>query len=228
MRDAAIQYALSGRRVHPCRAEDKRPLTKWGEAATSDEAEVARMWTRWPDALIGLCTGDGLVVVDDDRGLNRPDSDLAATLTARTRSRGWHHYYSTAEPIGNAVGLFKGVDIRGAGGYVIAPPSPGWEYIDADAPILPLPDYIVTAIEVRYRPVGLHRPGFEPSARVAEGGRNDYIARFAGYAIRLGFDDEAELVQLCREHNDQVCVPPLDDVEVARTARSILRRHERA
>lgn len=227
--EAALGYAKQGRRVHPCRADDKRPYIRWGTAASTIEADIVRWWTRWPDALLAVCTGDGLVVVDDDRGLADPDPDLSNTLTARTRSRGFHHYYSTTQRIGNAVGLLPGIDIRGEGGYVIAPPSPGWEWInDAHYPVEELPDYIYGAWNAVRRTPSRFGPGFEPRDRIAEGGRNDYIARFAGYAIRLGFDDEAELLELCLDHNAQVCVPPLDDIEVKRTARSILRRHDRA
>ncbi len=234
MLQAALAYARLGLRVHPCRPADKRPYVRWSTEASTDPDVIAGWWKHWPDALIAVCTGRGLVVVDDDRGLAHPDGDLAQTLTARTRSRGFHHWFTSSEPVGCAVGLVPGIDIRGEGGYVIAPPSPGWEWLNwgdveyVTTPMLSLPAWIVEAFNARTTAARRFSGGFEPSERVAEGGRNDYMARFAGYAIRVGIDDELELVELCLEHNAQVCVPPLDDREVKTTARSILRRHNRS
>lgn len=224
--EAALGYAAQGLRVHPCRPADKKPYTRWSRTATTIEADVRKLWYAWPDALIAVCTGDGLVVVDDDRGLAEPDPAMATTLTCRTRSRGWHHWFRTSNPIGCAVGVIPGLDIRGNGGYVIAPPSEGWEWFN-DAPMLPLPAEIVAVWKDRER-LSRFGPGFKMAERVAEGGRNSYMAQFVGYAIRMGFDTLDELLPLALEHNAEVCVPPLDDAEVRRTTRSILTRHERA
>lgn len=231
MVEAALTYAQAGLRVHPCRPADKRPLTRWGTAATTDPDAIAAFWKRWPDALIAVCTGSGspgsgLVVVDiDPRNGGEYDPELARTLTATTRSGGWHHWFYSPLALGNRVNVTPGVDVRADGGYVIAPPSPGWAWVDPDQAILPLAGAFV-AWQEDAGVSGRFRPGFEPAERVAEGGRNDYIARFAGWAIRQGWVDE--VVELSLEHNAQVCVPPLDEAEVRRTARSILARHRRA
>ena len=187
--DAALQYASAGLRVHPCRPEDKRPLTRWGTAATTEPAIIESWWQRWPDALVAVCTGDALlpgarrpapdsflVVVDvDPRSGGVLDEDLAAhTLTADTRSGGWHHWCWSYERLGNAVGLLPGVDIRGRGGYVIAPPSPGWSFRPGSPEVINyLPHPIAAAMQPQRRAAGR---SFEPASverPVAEGGRND-------------------------------------------------------
>lgn len=226
MHHAASSFGKAGWRVHPCDPDTKRPLTKWTEAASSHPAIIESFWQRWPEALIGLCTGDGLVVVDDDRGLAEPEEDMAATRTAKTRSRGWHHYFRCSVDLGNRVGIIPGVDVRGKGGYVIAPPSPGWEWFNT-AEMQPAPAWLVTLMTARQERGRAWGGGFQPArALIAEGGRNDYIARFTGYALRLGYAG-GDLTCLVLDENERVCSPPLPQTEVMLTLRSISRIHER-
>ena len=225
--EAAIEYGRAGLRVHPCRESDKRPHTRWSQTATSDPDAIAALWARHPNALVAVCTGGGLVVVDDDRGLAEPDPELAHTLTARTRSRGFHSWFWSSERIGNAVGLLPGLDVRGEGGYVIAPATgTGWEWIDAGATIAPLPEFIVTAMQKRSTASRAGR-GFDPEVKVMEGGRNDAVARFCGWALRyLDIDSLDELGDEAMAYNAASCVGPLGEAEVRAVARSIYSRNE--
>jgi putative DNA primase/helicase len=116
--------------------------------ATADEAQISAWWTRWPQAMIGLPTGRaiGAFVVDVDAGIDKDTGEvfeaaaiksqlvaaigtaLPATRFAMTPRGGEHLYfrYPDDAAIGNRAGLLgKGsrIDIRGDGGYVIAPPS---------------------------------------------------------------------------------------------------------
>ena len=65
--ESALAFARAGFPVFPC-GHDKRPLVKWTEAATTDDATICRWWRKWPDAMIGLPTGStsGLYVIDLD------------------------------------------------------------------------------------------------------------------------------------------------------------------
>jgi hypothetical protein len=61
---------------------------------------------------------------------------------------------------------------------------------------------------------------------VLEGERNNTVASITGHLLWHGVDPDVALeLMLC--WNRIRCRPPLDDVEVARTVRSITRLHER-
>jgi len=88
--------------------------------------------------MIGVDCGRAGIVVPDrdprhyeaDAGQRRLDALLGGvvTRTARTPSGGRHYYFRppVGVEVGSSVSLFvPGVDVRGRGGYVIVPPSPG-------------------------------------------------------------------------------------------------------
>jgi putative DNA primase/helicase len=226
--EAALTYARAGLRVHPVRA-DKKPYTKWGTDATTSETKILAWWEyHWPDALVAVCTGNGLVVVDvDPRHGGEYDDELAATLTATTPGGGWHHWFGTTERIGNAVGILPGVDVRGERGYVLAPGNPGYEWVDPDTPMLPLPAE-VGRIQRSQRERTRNGPGFEPAepGSIREGQRHDYMVRFAGWAIRaFELEHHHELGALCLEEYHRACSPAdAPDENILRIARSILQR----
>lgn len=135
---AALRFAEAGVPVFPCVPWEKRPLTPQGfKNATTDPVMVEGWWRRWPDANIGLPTGaaSGFDVVDVDihaggdgfRSLRlAEDAGLLTGWAARVRtpSGGLHLYFpagETAQRSWQAPGAH--VDFRGAGGYIIAPPS---------------------------------------------------------------------------------------------------------
>lgn len=123
----------------------KAPYTGKGlKDATTDEDRIKAWWRQHPDALIGLPMGvNGCFVLDfdprcdDDSGevwtLERLKAELEGqigvalprSLTAITQSDGVHVYFRQPEgaPITNRGNLPQHVDVRGQGGYVIAPPS---------------------------------------------------------------------------------------------------------
>ena len=129
-----------------CEHPAKHPLNRHGlNAATTDPAQVARWWHTWPWAGVAIRTGapSGLVVVDIDpaHGGIRTLDDLARagrlptptldTLGVRTGGAGHHLYYQhphTTVPNTSGqlprIGATPGIDLRGDGGYIIAPPSP--------------------------------------------------------------------------------------------------------
>lgn len=126
---AALGYARRGIRIFPCAPGQKTPLPgcKWKDEATCDEASIRAWWTAHPDANIGLPTGQaavGIVIDVDDLEVLPQLGELPATRTVRT-GKGLHVYVDAgAEELGNRTGaLPKGVDVRGLGGYVLAPPS---------------------------------------------------------------------------------------------------------
>jgi hypothetical protein len=112
---------------------DKKPHVKWEpyqkERASADQ--VRTWWAKNPKANVGLITGElsRIVVIDvddPDAGMQALSECLttAKTPTARTPRGGLHLYFKAPEKCpSNATGCPKGVDFRGEGGYIIAPPS---------------------------------------------------------------------------------------------------------
>jgi len=122
-----------------CPHPAKHPRTLHGVLdATTDLDKIARWWSMWPSANIGIATGavSGLVVVDIDPRNGAMDTlarladegkTFAKTAQVLTHSGGWHLYYQhpggKVRSASNALGA--GIDIKGDGGYVVAPPSRG-------------------------------------------------------------------------------------------------------
>ena len=132
---AALEYAAAGLPVLPLAG--KVPRIEGGlTRASADVAVVAEWWRRWPDANIGIRTGaeSGLVVVDVDvqhggagtlKALERERGQLPRTAEVLTGGGGRHLLFRhPGRDVRNSAGqLGPGLDVRGDGGYVVAPPS---------------------------------------------------------------------------------------------------------
>lgn len=129
---AAQALARHGWQVLPCTPGGKRPMTPRGHLdASADPRVIARWWTRWPAANVGVsCAASGLLVLDVDprhegtatmRRLVAELGELPRTVTAETGGGGWHLVYklSAGELRGS---LGPGVDLK-HNGYIIVAPS---------------------------------------------------------------------------------------------------------
>jgi len=245
--EAALGYLRRGWSAIPIERRGKRPLVAWLEfqdhAATP--AQVEEWFARWPQANVGIVTGrvSGLAVLDVDPAHGGADSlvrleaahgPLPATVEALTGGGGRHLYF--AHPggrIGNRVGLYPGIDLRGDGGCVVAPPSvhpTGRRYVWAAgrapdaARLAPLPQWLLSD--------STSRRGGHPLAHwrelvrsgVGEGERNSTLASLAGHLLWHEVDPEVVL-ELLLAWNRARCAPPLDDAEVAGVVDSIARLH---
>lgn len=255
---AALAYAASGLHVLPIRPGAKTPLTEHGvHDASADEAQIRSWWGRCPNAGVGIACGPSrLLVVDLDgpqaveawRALLAEHGDRATTATVRT-ARGWHCWYRLPGDVelGNSVGrLGPKIDTRGAGGYVIAPPSvhPSGAVYTWREPRLPVreaPAWLVSALCDR-PVVPSERPPAPPLStanvrghkylsaavqgelqRVLDaqpGVRNDTLCRAAfslGQLVGAGALDEAAVVEALTAAASAVGLGP---VEADRTLRS--------
>ena len=115
-----------------CKKPGKHPRTAHGfKDATTDQAQIVRWWTDWPDANIGLPTGINFDVLDldgeDGRAWLTEMEELHGPLLDGLRARsggGGMHIYLKPTGHGNAAFLEgRRVDFRGKGGYIIAAPS---------------------------------------------------------------------------------------------------------
>lgn len=120
--------------VIPIKAEDKRPAIKsWLEYQTRKATNEELIgWFADTDLNIGIVTGSisGITVVDvdPDADTDRLDSLLGQERNAPsvTTPRGGRHlYFDYYADLRNKAGALRAVDIRGDGGYVVAPPSVG-------------------------------------------------------------------------------------------------------
>lgn len=222
-----------------CRSPGKHPRTQNGLKDATKDPETVRGWfTRWPGANIGIATGSasGIVVLDVDGpgGEKAVDglcwnSPTPTSLTGKGRHLFFRH---PGNPIQNAVRLREQVDIRGDGGYIVAPPSlhhSGIRYrwdearnLGFDLDPAPLPNSLrieLLAASRRSADLDVEWRG------IPEGKRNDALTRHAGSVLGRG-TSEAEALRLCLAWNGANCTPPLSEAEVARTVRSISGREK--
>lgn len=130
--DSALWYAQKfGWPVFPLVPGGKTPATRNGfKDATTSKSVIVQWWQDAPNYNIGLPTGGLFDCVDVDM----PDGAESWSMLrdsghmpdihgwAATPSGGWHVFVQ-ATGAGNTTAAYPNVDYRGAGGYVVAPPS---------------------------------------------------------------------------------------------------------
>lgn len=134
---AALWYAEVGLPVFPLQPLSKIPHrgTRGVKEATTDPARIEAWWTAQEDSNIGLATGHLVDVLDFD-GMDQAHAEWTKAFgptwagagvhplaTVNTPRPGGLHIYVKATGDGNRAGVVPGVDYRGRGGYVLAPPS---------------------------------------------------------------------------------------------------------
>jgi hypothetical protein len=232
---------------HPaCPSPGKHPRTAHGvREASRDERLIAQWWRYWPEANVGIATGaaSGLVVLDVDPAHGGDESlhllelqlgALPATIEALSGGAGRHLYF--AHPGGrvpnSASALGPGLDVRGDGGYVVAPPSAhasGRRYIwevsgrPEEVALAPMPTWLAQAARPPERTLGR---GEEAWLRLLqegaeEGRRNTSCAALAGYLLRLRPFRPGLVAALVQLWNEARCRPPLSAEEVQRTVESV-------
>jgi len=242
---AALAYVEMGYAVFPCRPNSKLPATSHGHRdATTDAEQIRQWWQRQQNRNIGLVCA-GLLVVDvDPGGLTWPGDDdkrLAIKATGcpvqRTPRNGFHLLFSV--PAGHhwrcSAGLLApGVDVRCAGGFIVAAPSTvkgkPYQWIRPLVPKLELPfppDWLVEALDAleqrRQCPSAGNGQQDGQQADIGlliEGQRNVGLASLAGRLRRSGLA-QPELEAALLEANRLRCRPPLAEKEVLGIARSI-------
>lgn len=158
--------------------------------------EVYAAWARNPRANVGIVTGpdSGIWVLDIDpahdgnlslAALEMEHGALPKTYTARTGSGGLHFYFDLAGvdfDLNNATGAKganpkfpRGMDVRGRGGFVVAPPSvsgfgsygvlPDPDAMYQVSPVVSAPAWCIE----RQRPRPYVRPEILPDAVFREG-----------------------------------------------------------
>jgi hypothetical protein len=168
MLDAAL--VLSERvPVFPC-GKDKRPLVPHGfHDATTDMFVIGEWWHRWPDALIAVPTGEKFIVIDIDlkhaeaqRWYGENRSNIPFTRLHATRSGGLHMLFRPDPRVRCTAGcIARGIDTRGAGGYIVWWPACGLPVTHRNL-LAEIPDDIVAAQLPKAEPAAPIRMPDEP------------------------------------------------------------------
>lgn len=207
----------------------KAPRIKnWQHDASSDPEQIRKWWTAHPNDGIAILTGHGFFVLDIDgkegaeslAALECKHSPLPATRSVKT-PRGRHLYFRCPDnlTVQNSVSkIGNHLDVRGANGYAIAPPSlhaSGLRYawLDETAPIASAPDWLVSLITAE---------DVSSEITIPVGQRNDTLFRKACALLQSGMrlPDVSMAIALL---NQTQCSPPLDDSEVGQIISSASR-----
>jgi hypothetical protein len=209
---------------HTRRQGGKHPIyANWQLASLHDAGSVAAYWTAHPSANVGIATGRAsriwVLDIDPDnggdvalQGLIEANGALPLTRKHQTGSGGYHLVWRMPpdfEPTNSRGRLPRGLDVRGTGGQIVAPPSEsgkGGYLVIADVEIVDAPAWLLDLIRpATYEPsnvvrgsvetIGTYGPGqdhrvnayasktmqarCDELARAPEGLRNDTAFRVA-------------------------------------------------
>jgi hypothetical protein len=243
---AAANLAAKGMRVFPCKERGKEPMFKgWPAYATTDPQGISNWWREY-NFNIGLATGGGSGVwvldIDGDEGeeqlreLERKHGALPPTVEVIT-GKGRHLYWRwpTGLIIRNKQNnlVMPGIDVRGDGGYVLAPPSihpSGRVYawsVDSTDSFEDAPEWLLDLV-VKGAPKEHQAATPEQWLSFidseADGSRRGAgIARLYGLLVRRHIPPEIAL-GIVRVFNEARCNPPLDPHDVEKIALEIAHR----
>lgn len=236
-REAALALAGKGWKVFPIRAKGKKPLTVHGLLDASSDPDIIETWAvKWPNANIGIVTGNVIVVdIDPRHGGDKSIADLEVihgtlpeTLESKTGGGGRHLYFKAEGAVVRCSQseLAPGIDIKGVGGYVVAPPSvheSGDRYLwTRRIPPVGVPKWLLQKLRKPSKPEPLSANGNGSVRTIPEGERNDRLFRIGSSLRAKGLSASAILAALLA-HNAEHCVPPLGEVEVQLIAASASR-----
>lgn len=267
MKEAALAYTQENGyrpalKIFPLAEKSKFPAIKGGRGcldASSNHEQVCAWFDAFPSANIGIATGEinGVVVidvdVDEEKGVDGKEGlkeleknlgNLPETWEAITGRGGRHLYfrYPAGHTISNsASSIANGVDVRGNGGYVVAPPSIHqngrsyqWEveHYPNENPLADLPGKWVEAIEnaakhgkagAKHQAQGVGR--FTLPEKIPEGQRNTMLFKYAA-SMRAQRVQPSEISKALASANAERCSPPLSNADVIRIYNSALRYPE--
>jgi hypothetical protein len=212
--------------------------------ATLDPEQIKRWWKECPQANIGLPTGIAHWVMDVDPR-NGGDESLEALEakhgklpdTRRQRTGGGGYAYFFAMPEQMHIGLLHGtiapgIDIQGAGGYVVGAPSihpNGNEYVWdgnfadlADVPLLPAPGWLLKLIAAAEH--NGHQVPFEVPDKIPKGRQQDTLVSIAGTLRKRGLGVE-EIFTTLQAINRSRCTEPGSEKDIRGIAQRVCKKY---
>jgi hypothetical protein len=236
-----------------CEHPAKHPFCLHGfKDAVHTVCDYRRLCLSHDNLNVGAATGE-IVVIDGDvkhggdvtlwalvRELEIADA-VDSTVQAISGSGGPHLYFRASAGIvipSSVSKLALGIDVRAAGGYIIAPPSRricggvyAWDaaHHPSDTKIAPLPptllERIVAALGQK-NSNGTGRSGFKSKAEIHEGERNDQLHGLGRSLRAQGLAPDA-IRAAVRAENKAKCRPPLEESEVEEIITNALRQPDR-
>jgi len=245
LKEYALMYAKMGLAVFPLKPKDKRPANANGcKGATTDPWQIETWWSISPDSNIGIATGSvsgGLLVIDLDideekdidgreslREWQQEHGELPDTWTSITGRGGYHLLYRDSAVNQNRVGLYEGIDIRGEGGYIVAPPSihPNgrsyeWEVGPGDGEITQVNSAVINFL-MGPVPEEWERQQFKTPEQIPDGERNSTLYKLA-CSMRARGDAEEAIRAAVEATNNSRCIPPLGKREINTLLKSAMK-----
>lgn len=238
--DAALEYLDMGFSVIPVKRADKKPYFEWKEFQERypTQDEIYKWWELYPDANVAIVCGklSGIFCVDADGpiGIEWMNKSLPRTTVYSQTAKGVHAIFAYPDGpvvIRNNVRLYEEVDIRGEGGYFVAPPSihatgHTYQWIMKEGGWDELSTYRPASAQISSGGIDLSGVKSSPvNAPVGKGSRNSTLAQLAGKWVGAGLDDD-EIGTLAKAWNARN-LPPLGDAELKKTIASVRKTHTR-
>jgi hypothetical protein len=238
--EAALKYANMGLSVIPLHERSKKPMfNNWPEIATKDQSTISRWWASAPGANVGIVTGakSGVFVFDVDTknhgeiaydGLLAEHGRFPETWQQVTGSGGFHLFFRyPAFPIKSRAGIFPGIDIRGDGGQVVAPPSihPNGNRYEWDgladinsSQVAEAPAWLLELLDDRDKS---KQPLVIPE-KIPHGVQHQTLVSLAGMMRRLGLTEQ-EIAPTLQTVNKTRCEKPGPTDNIDQIAHSMMR-----
>ncbi len=249
--DIALHYARRGWAVLPlhspdvdgncdcnnknCSSPAKHPWTSHGvKDATVDQNIIKSWWRKWPSANIGIASGamSGFFALDVDgrKGWDYLEKmGWPKTIQSKTHKGAHFIFQYPGFPVTNQVKkIAEDLDVRGDGGYIVAPPSqhasgsqykwsPGRGPNELNA--APAPKWLLDAL----RHPSVNRVSHPLRGEIIEEGRrNSHLMSIAGSLRKQKLSEESIFAALLQENREK-CRPCLDESEVKKIAESASR-----
>jgi hypothetical protein len=248
--DLALAYAEHGVSVVPLQRKNKVPpkeLGGWEQYKTQQPTteQITKWFENRNDLVVALVCGDFIVAdADTPEAVAWADKNLPVTPFKVATGKGVHYYYNNPENFTTYVAKrtaegdpAKLIDIRGAGGLIIAPHNihangnvykpiviHDWQLDD----VSDLPNFTK---ELWVMITGAEKANGNPIQTpfsldgVSQGSRNDQAARLAGYLVAKNLN--TDFVHFFVNAWNQQNVPPLPGSEIETTVNSIQKTHDR-
>lgn len=265
MVDYALQYLKLGFSVVPCipPTEDeegkdiKKPRITWSEfmKRRASSEEVISWFQKWPDSRIGFVTGaiSDLFIVDCDseEAHEKVETEYLpdGLLTPKAKSpHGYHYYFRNQPDLRNDTKIAgMGLDTRGEGGFIMAPPSGSllngvkyawmegltpWKVKPAQLPssLLTLIASSSSSLKSKSTSINIYTNtaqsvphSVKNRINFEKGTRDESLFHVANHLVKGGMPQE-EIHELLRLIGENICNPPFPQKELFEKIKSAIKR----